>query len=112
MLTLNHSLAGLIFVLAFSPVHADPLEDRMAAYRDCTEAAMPLLDDGKSDAETIATGLHAQCRDEFEAIYQARPAVSRQEWQRILKPHVVQSLLKYRVMQSNRPAAKPVKPTS
>lgn len=112
MSTIRHRIAGLILVLAVFPAHADELEDRMVAYRDCTEAAMPLLDDGKSDAETIATGLHAQCRDEFEAIYQARPGVSRQEWQQILKPHVVQSLLKYRVMRASQPVARPVKPTS
>lgn len=105
----------MALALMTGAARADALEDQMAEYRDCTEAAMPLLDDGTSDADTIADGLHAQCRIQFEAIANLRQSISRSEWKRILHPHVVQSLLKYRTMKAVRPAGpeyKPVRTTS
>lgn len=104
-------ITALLFALAVTNASADPLEDKLTAYRDCTESAMPLLDDRVSDVETIATGLHAQCSAQFDAIYQEKPGLSRTEWLRIVRPHVVQSLLKYRVMQNKAPTTK-AKPTS
>lgn len=106
-------LIGMACVFSNSIAQDNELDNAMVLYRDCTESAMTLMDDGKSDAETIAMGLHAQCRRQFEAVRQVVPKLSREELFDILKPHVVQSLLKYRVMKANMPQQKvKAKPSS
>lgn len=49
------------------PVYAtfDELQASREAWRDCLEAAEPLIDDMISDANTVASALATRCEDEF-----------------------------------------------
>lgn len=64
-------------------------------YVECAKAAVPSLDDGVSDAATIAIGLQAACMDAFS---NANWNSERQkDMVQLLKPYLVRITLLYRV---------------
>lgn len=85
---------------------AQSVEEPVRAYLECAKTSVSLVDDKISDATTIATGLHAQCRGAF--LDAGLNADRQNHMAELLKPNLVQFVLLSRTATAR--AAAPSKP--